>query len=59
MNELLSTIESGQKEPHSNNRDASLTVRESRPMLLIACVQLTQLLRLEHFQISFRNDLLQ
>eukprot|EP00971_Amphidinium_carterae_P012887 254019-Amphidinium_carterae.1 len=37
INELLSTIESGQKEPHSNNKDASSRVKERRSMLLIAC----------------------
>eukprot|EP00971_Amphidinium_carterae_P030448 599183-Amphidinium_carterae.1 len=37
MNELLSTIESGQKEPHSNNKDASTCVKERRSLLFIAC----------------------
>eukprot|EP00971_Amphidinium_carterae_P223963 4444138-Amphidinium_carterae.1 len=43
-NVLLSTIESGQKEPHPNNSndsDTSSSVRERRSMLLTACVQLT------------------
>eukprot|EP00971_Amphidinium_carterae_P068881 1363835-Amphidinium_carterae.2 len=32
-NELLSVIESGQKEPHCNNRDASSCVRELRLLM--------------------------
>eukprot|EP00971_Amphidinium_carterae_P262784 5212998-Amphidinium_carterae.1 len=40
INELSSTKESGQKEPHCNNRDASSRVREHGPMLLILNVSL-------------------
>eukprot|EP00971_Amphidinium_carterae_P152976 3032731-Amphidinium_carterae.1 len=48
MNELLSTIESGQKKPHSNNRDAS-SVRERRSMLLTVCSQPTRTQFLDFF----------
>eukprot|EP00971_Amphidinium_carterae_P029063 571520-Amphidinium_carterae.1 len=41
INELLSTIESGQKVPHHNNRDVSSCARECRSILLMICTKLT------------------
>eukprot|EP00971_Amphidinium_carterae_P003160 62044-Amphidinium_carterae.1 len=41
-NELLSTIESGQKAPQYTNRDASSCVRASRSILLMVCTHLTR-----------------
>eukprot|EP00971_Amphidinium_carterae_P007209 142879-Amphidinium_carterae.1 len=52
MKELLSTIESGQKEPHCSTKDASSRVRERRPVLVIVCLPLLSgLLQLELSQL--------